>query len=309
MSAFSMTFLTKYWLTFVSPTACLTKALFGILFVVGLVGCSTVGDERLTQEERRAGTFRFGGLAPGYRTDLSLWFSHAERQPSVGDGLVSYLIYNPSPQVSLAVAGFEAGRLRQFDLRYYDGEGIFTLRRAGGWKGLRERLIRLFGEPTRSGARVPIRTNQRGLDARYAVANDEWDFPNVRRRINFVAMADKLLINSAAHKGPFHAERLVQQNSVLPAKPADCVMIGMGVPTQHPHRHIVIGRPLDGTARKIPAAVAIDQERKKHARGVLLAATSPLVDLRPAGVDLLHGIDNKMTQVVLGNPFSHVRRQ
>ena len=130
---------------------------------LALVGCSGVVDDKLTREELQA---------------------------SAEEGLQQYGMNNPSPQVSLAVAWFVGDGLRRFDLRYYDGEGIFTLRRAGGWKGLRKRLIELFGEPTRSGPSVLVRTNHKSLNPRYVQASDEWNFPRVRRRVHFVAMAE-----------------------------------------------------------------------------------------------------------------------
>jgi hypothetical protein len=144
--------------------------------------------QSLTPAERRARDFEFQALRLGAPTQILDYFSQVERRPSASANTKVFHIFNPSPQVSLAVARFENNRLRQFELRYFDGEGIRTLTRAGHWDGLRNRLIELFGPPTASSPKVPVRTDQSGLDPRYAAINAEWNFPRVARRINYICM-------------------------------------------------------------------------------------------------------------------------
>lgn len=164
------------------PTA---KVLFGFLCGIALTGAEA---QSLTQAERRAREFEFQALRLGAPTQVLDFFSQVERRPSNSANAKVFHIFNPSPQVSLAVVRFENNRLRQFELRYFDGEGIRTLTRAGNWDGLRNRLIELFGPPTASAPNVPVRTDQSGLDPRYAAINAEWNFPRVARRINYICM-------------------------------------------------------------------------------------------------------------------------
>lgn len=168
----------------------MSQSLFMPVLLFAVAGCATVGTDSvsLSAAERKARDFHFESLVPGAPIAALDWFTHVKARPASTPSLKIFDIYSPSPQVSLAVARFENNRLRQFDLRYYDGEGISTLTRAGKWHGLCNRLVKVFGPPTNSSPKVPVRTDQPGINPQYAVVNSEWDFPRVARRINLVAM-------------------------------------------------------------------------------------------------------------------------
>lgn len=167
----------------------LTAAMAVLSAILG-TGCTQVTRGGLTGPERAALRFQFEGLFVGAPRSVMDSFSQVEYRPRQESGMSVYEIYNPSPHVSLAVAWIRGDIVKKFELRYFDGEGIRTLKRAGGWKGLRDRLVELFGEPTRNSPRVPVLTNQRGINARYAAINAEWVLPRAGRTIHFVAMED-----------------------------------------------------------------------------------------------------------------------
>ncbi len=161
---------------------------FTLPFVFFLVSCATVETATLSPQEQAARDFHFETLVLSASTASLDWFTHVEPRPASSSGLKNFEIYSASPKISTLVASFENNQLRQFDLRYYDGPTIRTLTRAGKWQGLRNRLVKLLGPPTRSSPNVPVRTNQSGINPNYAAINAEWDFPKVARRINLIAM-------------------------------------------------------------------------------------------------------------------------
>ncbi len=101
-----------------------------------------------------------------------------------------YEIFNPSPQVSKAIAYFHEDKLRKLELWYLDDLGARTLSRAGGWVGIRDYLISLYGPPSRVALDAPIVSSLPGLKAEFATFNGEWIFSGVYRQLNYIAMSD-----------------------------------------------------------------------------------------------------------------------
>ena len=104
-------------------------------------------------------------------------------------------------------------------------------------------------------------------------------------------------------------EGLLQQRSILPAEGADRVVVRMGIPANHPHRHTVPGGLLDAPGTKYPGGVTIEQQRQEHPRRILFTAGAPLVDPDLAQIQPFYRIQNKMRQVTRGHPLAQIRRQ
>lgn len=160
--------------------------------VLGLVfaGCESVPITSLTAQERAMRDFDFQGIRIGSRSGALATFPQVQRVPLLREGMVVYEIFNPTPQVSKAIAFYHEDRLRKLELRYFDGPGARTLQRAGGWAGIRDYLIARYGPPSRFGTEAEIVTNQPGLKAEFAKFNGVWIFSRINRQLNYVAMAD-----------------------------------------------------------------------------------------------------------------------
>ena len=104
-------------------------------------------------------------------------------------------------------------------------------------------------------------------------------------------------------------KQFAQQRLVLPSEGADRVVIGMGIGRDEPHRHIVVGRLFDPPRAEGAGRVAVDQQTDQHARRILRIPRAPDVDLDLAKVHRLHGIHNKMRQVIGWHPVLEVGRQ
>jgi len=155
-----------------------------------LTGCETFPDPTLAPEEQAIRAFDFQGVRIGSRPGALAIFPQVQRVPIKRDGMDVYEIFNPSPQVSNAVAFYVNDRLRKLELRYFDGPGARTLSRAGGWAGIRDLLISRYGPPSRFGQDAPNVATQRGLDPKFAKFNGEWIFSRVNRQLNFIVMSD-----------------------------------------------------------------------------------------------------------------------
>lgn len=158
--------------------------------MLGMTGCETIPNVSQTEQEKAIRDFDFQGLKLGSRSGSLAVFSQVQRVPLLREGMTVYEIFNPSPQVSKALAFYHQDRLRKLELRYFDGPGARTLTRAGGWVGIRDYLIAQYGPPSRFATDAPIVTAQPGLRAEFAKFNGEWIFSRVYRQLNFIAMAD-----------------------------------------------------------------------------------------------------------------------
>lgn len=158
--------------------------------VLGLTGCETIPDVSQTEQEKAIRAFDFQGIKIGSRSGTLAVFPQVQRVPLLREGMTVYEIFNPTPQVSKAIAYYHQDKLRKLELRYFDGPGARTLTRAGGWNGIRDYLISKYGPPSRFSTDAPIVSSQPGLKAEYAKFNGEWIFSRVYRQLNFIAMAD-----------------------------------------------------------------------------------------------------------------------
>ncbi len=157
--------------------------------MVTMVGCATMNPS-LTDEERAILRFDLEGIKIGDAPGQLAVFSQVQRVPIKIDGMDVYEIYNPIPQISNMVASFYENKLRKLEIRYFDGPGVNTLTRAGGWTGIRNYLMESYGPPSRFGNDVPIVASQKGLQVQFAKFNGEWIFSRVQRQLNYIAMAD-----------------------------------------------------------------------------------------------------------------------
>lgn len=161
--------------------------------VLFLSGCETPQPVTKTGPERAALQFDFEGVRLGDRPSALRRFEKVTVVPTAltrEAGVAIRDIPDPNPYISLARAYFFRDRLYRLELRYFDGGMVQTLSRAGGWAYLRDYMIKRFGQPSRSGAGVPVVSDQPGMNPQYAKANLQWDFPKVGRQINYFAMAD-----------------------------------------------------------------------------------------------------------------------
>lgn len=154
-----------------------------------LSGCQTVEEQAITKNEQSVKEFNLDGMKLGDRTTALAKFASVRRVPSA-NGYDIYEIYNPNEQISTAVAYFTADKLKKLELRYFNGDRIRTLAKAGGWDGLRDYLITRFGPVSRAGKDVPLQTTQPGIKVEYAKFNGEWIFSRQNRQINYVVLAD-----------------------------------------------------------------------------------------------------------------------
>lgn len=117
-------------------------------------------------------------------------FPQAKRVGSGRTDWETFEVYKPNPQISILLLTFRQGRLVRMELRYFNGPTEQTLRKAGGWDGLRNVLVQRFGPPVKTGAGVPLLTTLRPLNPAYARFNGVWDFPRAGRQIHYVALSD-----------------------------------------------------------------------------------------------------------------------
>jgi len=168
----------------------LVPLLLAALAIFGLCSCETTGSSSTGKGETAIRNFNFQGLRIGDRVGSLSHFAQVQRVPFGRTDYEVYQIYNPNDQISLAVAYFSGGVLKRLELRYFDGPGIDTLSRAGGWAGLRDYLIARFGPPSITGSTVPLVTDFPDLKPAFAKYNAAWLFTRQNRQINYIASAD-----------------------------------------------------------------------------------------------------------------------
>jgi len=163
-----------------------------VLVCLGLIGCETtpVAPGTLTKGEEAVRKLNLNGLKIGDSTNSLSRFAQVQRVPFGRKDFAIYEIYNPNPQISLALAYFSDNRLKRLEMRYFDGGMANTLSRSGGWVGLKNYLIGKFGPPSRTGANVPLATDVPGLKPQNAQFNGEWIFSRQSRRLNYIAFSD-----------------------------------------------------------------------------------------------------------------------
>lgn len=160
------------------------------LAALALAGCATI-NPTLTKEERAALDFDVAGVTIGGKPGQLALFSQVQRIPVKLGGYDVWEVYNVSPNISELKAWYLNDSLKRLEIRYFNGPGVNSLSRAGGWEGIRNYMFQKFGPPSRFGSDVPILATKGQWNVKYAKFNGEWVFSRVKRQINYSAMADK----------------------------------------------------------------------------------------------------------------------
>jgi hypothetical protein len=164
--------------------------LMAIAAVAALAGCQTLIDPSLTKEERAVLEFDVEGITIGGPSGQLAKFSQVQHIPVKLGGYDVYEIYNATPNISEIKGWYYNNKLTRLEMRYFNGRGVNTLTRAGGWEGIRNYMMEKFGPPSRFGSDVPIMATKGLWNTKYAKFNGEWIFSRIRRQINYSAMAD-----------------------------------------------------------------------------------------------------------------------
>lgn len=167
-------------------------ALLSAALCLSFVGCQTPGVGASGTVRGEAAIYRFNleGLKLGDKPTSLARFAQVAKQPFGRTDYDIYEIYNPNDQISIAIAYFQNDRLKKLEIRYFDGPGIATLARAGGWAGIRDYVCSRFGPPSRTGPTVPLATDYYGLKPATAKYNGEWLFSRKDRKLNYIAATD-----------------------------------------------------------------------------------------------------------------------
>lgn len=155
-----------------------------------LAGCETALNPSLTPEERAVLDFNVNGLKIGGPPGQLAVFSQVQHIPVKLGGYDVYEVFNATPTISEIKAWYLDNKLRRVELRYFNGSGVNTLTRAGGWEGIRNYLMNKYGPPSRFGSDVPILATKGEWNVKYAKFNGEWIFSRIRRQVNYVVMSD-----------------------------------------------------------------------------------------------------------------------
>ena len=231
---------------------------------LSFVGCQTpgVGGSGTVRGEQAIYNFNVGGLKIGDKTSSLSRFAQVQKQPFGRTDYDIYEIYNPNDQISIAIAYFQNDRLKKLEIRYFDGPGIATLARAGGWEGLRDYICSRFGPPSRTGANVPLATDYYGLKPANAKFNGEWVFSRKSRKLNYIAMSE-----------PKGGVAIVTVSDVTP------VIVAPVKPVPAP----VTTTSTPAVIRKVPAPGALTSATgASSARPVATPPPTPVLIIRPA---------------------------
>jgi len=166
------------------------KFLLLTVAVAALAGCETLLNPSLTKEEREVLEFDVSGITIGGPSGQLAKFSQVNHIPVKLGGYDVYEIYNATPTISEIKAWYYNNKLKRLELRYFNGPGVNTLTRAGGWEGIRNYMMEKFGPPSRFGSDVPIMATKGEWNAKYAKFNGEWIFSRIKRQLNYSAMAE-----------------------------------------------------------------------------------------------------------------------
>jgi hypothetical protein len=158
--------------------------------LLALAGCETALNPTLTPEEKAVLSFSVDGVTIGGKPGQLAIFPQVQHIPIKLGGYDVYEVFNASPNISQIKAWYFNDKLKRIELRYFNGPGVNTLSRAGGWDGIRNYLMQKFGPPSRFGSDVPILATKGEWNVKYAKFNGEWIFSRIHRQINYSAMAD-----------------------------------------------------------------------------------------------------------------------
>jgi hypothetical protein len=133
-----------------------------------LSGCGTALQFDLTPEERAVLDFNVNGVRIGGKPGQLALFPQVQHIPIKLGGYDVWEVYNASANISELKAWYFDDKLVRLELRYFNGRGVNTLSRAGGWEGIRNYLFQKFGPPSRFGSDVPIVATKGQWNAKYA---------------------------------------------------------------------------------------------------------------------------------------------
>ena len=159
--------------------------------IVSLQGCSTLFHPKWTPQEKDVLKFNVQGIKMGSPASHLGIFSQVKKDPTKRDLMDAYEVYNPNSHISIMLASYLQNRLRKVELRYFDSNGVDSLKVSGGWEGIRNDLIKYYGPPSKFGPDVPVVATQQGLDPKLAKFNGVWIFSRVKRQVNFIAFSDE----------------------------------------------------------------------------------------------------------------------
>ncbi len=186
--------------------------------VLVLSGCAALNPS-LTKEERAALDFDVYGVKIGGKPGQLAMFPQVQRIPVKLGGYDVWEVYNVSPNISELKAWYYEDQLKRLEIRYFNGPGVSSLSRAGGWEGIRNYMFQKFGPPSRFGSDVPILATKGQWNVKYAKFNGEWLFSRVNRQINYSAMADKgegIAVVTIMDTTPVVVPRMVAEPSPTP---------------------------------------------------------------------------------------------
>jgi hypothetical protein len=166
------------------------KLLFLALAAVVLAGCDTMVNPTLTPEERAMLDFNVNGLKIGGPSGQLAVFPQVQHIPVKLGGYDVYEVFNATANISEIKAWYLDNKLKRIELRYFNGRGVNTLARAGGWDGIRNYLMQKYGPPSRFGSDVPIVATKGEWNVKYAKFNGEWIFSRIKRQLNYTVMSD-----------------------------------------------------------------------------------------------------------------------
>ncbi|MGH8046361.1 MAG: hypothetical protein ACREKL_03875 [Chthoniobacterales bacterium] len=190
-----------------------------VALTAAFAGCQTMLNPTLTKEEREVLAFNVDGVTIGGPSGQLAKFSQVQHIPVKLGGYDVYEIYNATPSISEIKCWYFDNKLKRIELRYFNGRGVNTLTRAGGWDGIRNYLMGKYGPPSRFGSDVPIMATKGEWNAKYAKFNGEWIFSRIKRQISYSAMADAgdgIAVVTVMDTTPVEMPRMVAEPASTP---------------------------------------------------------------------------------------------
>jgi hypothetical protein len=154
-------------------------------------GCSTMFHPKWTAQEKEVLKFNVQGIKLGSPASHLGIFSQIKKDSTKQDLMDVYEVYNPNSHISIMLAWYLQNKLRKVELRYFNSNGVDSLKVSGGWEGIRDDLIEYYGPPSNFGPNIPVVATQEGLDPQLAKFNGVWIFSRVNRQVNFIAFSDE----------------------------------------------------------------------------------------------------------------------
>jgi hypothetical protein len=171
------------------PSRWFVLSVFCLFLATGLWGCASwfKPHPKLNRDEKAILSFRFSNVGIGSASGELKRFAQIQKIPGPPDGVDIYQIFNPSSHISMAVVWFRKNRAEKIELRYIDAPGVNSLTVSGGWQGILDYMVDIYGPPSETGPQVPVVATVDGIDPTKALFNGAWIFSRVQRQLNYVA--------------------------------------------------------------------------------------------------------------------------